>query len=81
MVTMPIGQGIRKDSKDIEWQLGHQPPIAMTELYSWEEEDGNDVGDEMMMVMMNDECVDDEDDDIHDWALFTGLVLNPSLVS
>ena len=53
----------------------------MTELYSWEEEDGNDVGDEMMMVMMNDECVDDEDDDIHDWALFTGLVLNPSLVS
>ena len=78
---MPIGQGIRKDSKDIEWQLGHQPPIAMTELYSQEEEDGNDDGVMVTMVTMNDECDDDDDDDIHDWALFTGLVLNPSLVS
>ena len=81
---MPIGQGIRKDSKDIEWQLGHQPPIAMTELYSQEEEDGNDDGDDCDNGDdddNDDECDDDDDDDIHDWALFTGLVLNPSLVS
>ena len=35
----------------------------------------------VMMTMMIDECADDDDDNIHDWALFTGLVLNPSLVS